>query len=97
MNPEYQKYLKTVHWLKKRLEALERANRECEKCHSQVDLAVHHKNYDNVGNEKDGDLIVLCEVCHTKHHNEEKYPSKFDGHIFDGILDLEKAVGTLKG
>jgi len=74
MNPEYEKYLKSAHWLKKRMEALVRANYECQICESQVDLQVHHKTYDNIGDEQDDDLIVVCEVCHTKHHLEGKCP-----------------------
>ena len=34
-------------------------------------LSVHHKNYNNCGNEQREDIIVLCWDCHNKIHNNE--------------------------
>lgn len=97
MNLDYQEYLKTPHWQEIRLRVLESGNNECAKCHSQVDLAVHHKNYENIGKEINNDLIILCEVCHTKHHNAEKYPVKFGELFNNGIFGELKDIvnGTL--
>lgn len=40
----------------------------CFRCGSRERLNVHHKNYKNLGNETDKDLVVLCENCHKKLH-----------------------------
>ena len=66
----YQEYLQTKHWRNKRYEALKRANHKCQLCGSKENLQVHHNTYDNRGNEKDEDLIVLCEICHAKFHDK---------------------------
>ena len=41
----------------------------CERCRSEIELQVHHKTYKNLGHEEPEDLIVLCEICHTKKHD----------------------------
>ena len=66
----YQEYLQTEHWRNKRKRALKRANYKCQLCSSKENLQVHHNTYDNRGNEKDEDLIVLCEICHGKFHDK---------------------------
>ena len=66
----YQEYLQTEHWRNKRYEALNRANHKCQLCGNKENLQVHHNTYDNRGNEKDEDLIVLCEICHAKFHDK---------------------------
>lgn len=44
----YSEYLQTKHWQMQRREALERT---------------HHRTYENIGNERNEDLIVLCDRC----------------------------------
>jgi len=63
---EYQEYLKSDWWRSRRLVALRKANLYCEICTEEQNLEVHHKNYHNLWHEKDEDLVVLCEMCHTK-------------------------------
>ena len=41
---------------------------KCVLCDSTRNIIIHHRNYENVGNEKDTDLIVLCKRCHTLFH-----------------------------
>ena len=72
MGYKYQWYLQSRHWRNRRLQAIEDVGSACQICGSEVDLQVHHLNYDNLGNEKDTDLLVACEVCHKKH--SEGYP-----------------------
>ena len=44
----------------------------CERCHDeQVRLELHHLNYDNLGHEKDEDVILLCIPCHEAEHDDE--------------------------
>ena len=66
----YKKYLKTQHWDITKQLALERAGYKCQLCSSKESLNVHHNTYENRGEEKDKDLVVLCKVCHAKFHNK---------------------------
>ncbi|MGG7079669.1 HNH endonuclease [Clostridium sardiniense] len=63
-------YLKSEHWERTRDRALKRAGYRCEECGSNKNLNVHHKTYDNIWNERDEDLEVLCQPCHYRRHFE---------------------------
>jgi 5-methylcytosine-specific restriction endonuclease McrA len=68
----YHDYLQTEHWEHVRKWALQRANYKCQMdAKHKGSLHVHHNTYENMGAEKDADVIVLCEDCHRKHHNKE--------------------------
>lgn len=79
----YQIYLKSKHWRERRLQAIKDVGSACQICGSEVELQVHHLNYDNLGHEEDNDLIVACEVCHKKHHG---------GYYILGLSNLFKAL-----
>ena len=64
---EYRKYLKTEHWIELSIKMKEEY-KTCPFCGTSENLRVHHLNYDNLGNEKDADLMVLCNYCHTQVH-----------------------------
>lgn len=66
----YKDYLQTHHWKETRENALIKSNYKCALCNSIVQLNVHHKTYENRGNEKPEDLIVLCRNCHAKFHDK---------------------------
>lgn len=66
----YKEYLQTDHWKNVRKRALFRANYKCQLCGSKENLNVHHNTYENRGEEKDEDLVVLCENCHGKFHDK---------------------------
>jgi len=38
-------------------------------------LDVHHKTYENYGDERPEDLVVLCRSCHQKVHGVEEHAS----------------------
>lgn len=65
----YEMYLKTEHWKNKRDEAIRHADGRCQLCNAKHKLNVHHRTYDNLGNEPTSDLTVLCRQCHAKFHN----------------------------
>lgn len=69
-NMPYKEYLQTTEWQDIRKHKLRKAHYKCELCNSASLLHVHHKTYENRGNERDSDLIVLCESCHAKFHNK---------------------------
>lgn len=64
----YKKYLQSEEWLKTRCDAIEYAGHKCERCGRSKSLQVHHLNYDNLGCEEPGDLIVLCGKHHLLEH-----------------------------
>ena len=61
----YYSYLKSYDWQIKRERALKAAGYRCQVCNSEVNLEVHHRTYDNLGDEQPSDLTVLCHECHT--------------------------------
>ena len=63
---EYKGYLKTAHWQSVRAIKIYSVGTCCENCHSERRLQVHHLNYDNLYHEKNEDLKVLCEFCHSR-------------------------------
>lgn len=68
----YQQYLHTNHWKETRKVAVERAGHKCQLCGKNNKLLnVHHNSYDNLWNETEQDLIVLCHTCHSKFHGKE--------------------------
>lgn len=64
----YKQYLQTEHWKNVRQKALHRSANKCQLCNSDYRLNVHHRTYENRGDEKPSDLIALCGSCHEKFH-----------------------------
>ncbi len=71
---EYKEYLSSNEWKEKRKEFLENQNYECERC-GEYAVQVHHKNYDNLGDEDEDDVECLCYNCHMEdiHEIEDGY------------------------
>lgn len=65
---EYGMYLRTPEWGRTRQQALERACFRCQVCSGSARLEVHHRTYENLGNEMPGDLTTLCKECHEVFH-----------------------------
>lgn len=65
----YRDYLQTEHWKALRQQMLKRARYRCQLCNrGDVSLHVHHRTYENRGDERYSDLIVLCADCHQTFH-----------------------------
>ena len=63
----YQKYIKSKAWKQKAEEAKTRAGNRCQACNrprSEVQLEAHHRTYERIGQERPGDITVLCRDCH---------------------------------
>ncbi len=61
----------TEEWRVMRNLVLARAGFRCQLCGASarnVPLNVHHNTYENYGQERLEDLIVLCRPCHKRHH-----------------------------
>lgn len=52
----------------KKRDSIRRKRKKCEVCQSKEDLHVHHLTYENLYNEKDEDLILVCKSCHFSIH-----------------------------
>lgn len=70
-NMPYSEYLQTDHWQNLRLQMLQLAGYRCQLCNTgDTVLHVHHRSYENRGQEPLNDLIVLCADCHGKFHDK---------------------------
>jgi len=70
-NPEdidYYSYLKTQAWEDTRQKIFRRDGYKCVVCGEAMNLSVHHITYENLGAEKESDLVTLCCPCHEKVH-----------------------------
>lgn len=69
-NMSYADFLKTPYWNAIAENVKKKANYRCQMCNSTENLNVHHRSYQNHGNELHHmeDLICLCKECHTKYH-----------------------------
>ena len=64
----YDEYLRSEHWQKLRKKILASAKKRCQRCGLPAVLQVHHKTYDNMGHERDDDLLAVCRECHDTIH-----------------------------
>jgi 5-methylcytosine-specific restriction endonuclease McrA len=70
------KYREEPEWQQRRRQALARAGYKCQACSKHdTPLDVHHNSYQNYGDERLEDLVVLCRACHQKLHGVEEYAS----------------------
>jgi|GEM_PF-4606278 len=66
----HRRVLNSNHWIRVKLQAISEAKYRCQLCNAKGHLHVHHRTYENLGNESTDDLIVLCNNCHAKHHDK---------------------------
>lgn len=69
---DYKEYLKSKEWQEKSIKEKEK-NPNCSLCNGKGKLHTHHRTYVRCGNERDGDLIVLCSECHDLFHKFYEY------------------------
>lgn len=64
---EYQNYLKSRTWKSISSKIKDRDKWKCRLCNSGLDLHVHHRSYEFIGNESKHleDLITICSRCHA--------------------------------
>lgn len=72
----YNNYLQSEHWRITRTKALLKYGERCLFCGSSKSLNVHHITYKRRGYERISDLSVICNSCHTRHHNNKKSSRK---------------------
>ena len=64
----YSDYLKSDKWINFRSRVFAKRGFKCESCSSKKNMQLHHLTYENVGNEHDEDVMILCQQCHEKAH-----------------------------
>ena len=64
----YQEYINSKAWEIRRRLAIQLAGARCEVCKRENELHVHHLSYENLGAERDEDLLVVCVRCHNDLH-----------------------------
>lgn len=65
----YHDYIASHRWRtnEARLRELAMAGGKCRLCSSEAPpLEAHHRDYVNLGDEQDGDLVALCGECHRE-------------------------------
>ncbi len=67
---DYEEYLQTETWAKKRKERMTTDCYKCTQCGSTDNLQVHHKTYERLGYERMDDLSTMCKECHFKIHDD---------------------------
>jgi 5-methylcytosine-specific restriction endonuclease McrA len=84
----YHEYICSREWREHpvRLAELEASGLRCRLCNSggeDIILEVHHRTYENLGNEQPGDLTALCHDCHrvvTDHLRRNRYARREPTH-----------------
>ena len=89
---EYEVYIHSQEWERKRQWALTYWGNKCATCFTSRELEVHHRTYERLGHELITDLIVLCDGCHEKFHetihraNEPEHISKPLLRVYDRVM-----------
>jgi 5-methylcytosine-specific restriction endonuclease McrA len=90
---EYRSALSSKYWKDLKREVIRCRGRKCERCGAPYfveNLQLHHKHYQNIGNETQSDVELLCKNCHadadlermtrTQSKNEDAlYQARLDG------------------
>lgn len=66
---DYYNVINSEEWKQKKTEIIEQRGLNCENCGrdlSRAELDLHHLDYENLGNESDEDLMLLCGECHNE-------------------------------
>lgn len=69
----YREFLMTPYWKAIAEDVKRKSGNKCQLCNSTEGLNVHHRTYENHGDELHNmkDLICLCADCHSKFHGHE--------------------------
>jgi hypothetical protein len=66
---EYDEYLNTDEWGRRRSLVMNRAGGMCEGCRERRATQVHHLTYKHVKNEFLWELVAICDICHGRIHS----------------------------
>lgn len=68
LSEDYDKYLLSKDWRKKKVKVHRRDGFRCQVCGDVRTQECHHLTYERIFVEKYSDLITLCQSCHRKVH-----------------------------
>jgi len=69
---EYNKYLRSPEWKRKRALAMKRDGFWCQGCLEQKATQAHHLTYEHVCHEFLFELVSVCDDCHTRLHGNNE-------------------------
>lgn len=84
---EYKTFIESKEWQETRTRIFKRDKYKCQICGSCKNLQVHHITYENLGQEKDADLVTLCEKCHIEDIHKDKSKPNNNNHNISSQLD----------
>lgn len=68
---DYEEYLATEKWARKRRAVLNRDKQLCQACLTRDATEVHHLTYERIFEEPMFDLVAICGPCHVKLHSKK--------------------------
>jgi len=68
---EYNDYIHSEKWKRKRELRMALDNHECKICFSKKELRVHHITYTELNNEPMSHLLTVCRTCHSLIHGHD--------------------------
>jgi 5-methylcytosine-specific restriction endonuclease McrA len=89
----YVEYMASPQWQARRRAYYRAHSKECFICRSPFRVGLHHRTYDNLGSEKDDDLVPLCWLHHEALH-EKRGNGKLDettDHFISSEQELHEA------
>lgn len=92
---EYRSVIASKRWRELRVRLMRERGSICERCGKtwapgyKVSLQLHHKTYERLGRERDEDVQLVCESCHSGADVERVADSRrrSDGALYDARLD----------
>lgn len=89
---DYYQYIASAEWYARTEQVRLRNNGVCEICNLRYATEVHHRSYQNLGNERDEELLSICHYCHGVIHNKVELRRRY--FVFQGcikqLLELKK-------
>lgn len=65
----YRDYIQSQRWMQRKRKYFETHEKKCKACKTSRRIELHHKTYNRLGQERDADLVPLCQLCHSKVHD----------------------------
>jgi len=88
----YKEYINSEEWERKREEVFEIYGEICFFCGGYIQIQIHHIHYKNLKNEKKGDLIPLCGLCHNQLHKDPQFLKEFLGRVKNKKIEIKEFI-----